>query len=126
MIEPLEARIAPAAVGTVPLPANPKYVSFVSGQSSLLVTAGEVLSTESNGGGSYLLYVSQGEILVHATDLNNNNQLDFNEITGISVGDGAVCYHFVDIHGDIVTDPVKPRPAPVMITEKATSFSTTI
>jgi hypothetical protein len=103
MIEPLEPRIAPAAAGTVYLPANPTFVTVTSG-GSLLIKAGEVLTTGSGGGGSYLLYVAQGQVLVHTTDLNHSNSVDFNEITGLSVGAGAVIVSFVDIHGDIVTD----------------------
>jgi hypothetical protein len=111
MIEPLEARIAPAAVGTIQIPSNAVYPTIVSGGgagsigvTSLLLKAGEVLTTGNSGGGSYLLFVSQGQILVHVTDLNNNGQVEFNEITGISAGNGAVFTSFVDIHGDVVTD----------------------
>ena len=108
MIEALEPRIAPATVTpaapfTGSLPANPTFVTVTAG-GSLLVKAGEVLATGSGGGGSYLLYVEAGEVLVHTTDLNGNNQLDFNEITGLSVGNGARIVSFVDIHGDVVTD----------------------
>jgi len=102
LIEPLEARIAPAAA-TVYLPANPKFVTATAG-SNLLVTAGEVLTTGSGGSGAYLLYVAQGEVLVHTTDLNHNNAVDYNEITGLSVGNGTILVSFVDIHGDVVTD----------------------
>jgi len=98
MIEPLEARIAPAA-----LLDNAKFVTATAG-GSLLVKAGQVLTTGSAGGGSYLLYVETGQVLVHTTDLNGNNQLDFNEITGLSMGAGARIISFVDIHGDVVTD----------------------
>ncbi len=103
LIEPLESRIAPAAATPVALPANPTYVTATVG-GALLMKAGEVLTTGAAGGGSYLLYVAQGQVLVHTTDLNHNDQLDFNEITGLSVGAGAVIVSFVDIHGDVVTD----------------------
>jgi hypothetical protein len=102
LIEPLEARIAPAAA-TVLLPANPVFVTATAG-SALLIKAGEVLTTGSGGSGAYLLYVAQGEVLVHTTDLNHNNAVDFNEITGLSVSNGAIFVPFTDIHGDIVTD----------------------
>ena len=111
MIEALESRIAPAAVGNIQLPANPVFRTIVSGGgaggigvTSLLLKANEVLTTGSSSGGSYLLFVSAGEILVHVTDLNDNGQVEFNEITGISAGNGAVFTSFVDIHGDVVTD----------------------
>jgi hypothetical protein len=109
MIEALESRIAPAAVGTLSLPTNPVYRTVVAGGGSiggttLLLKAGDVLTTGSGGGGSYLMFVSQGEILVHITDLNNDGQIESNEITGISVGAGASFTSLVDIHGDIVTD----------------------
>jgi hypothetical protein len=95
-IEPLEARIAPAAVidGI-----------FKTGQvgSVIDLRAGEGLAT-SEGAGSYLLFVEKGRALVFTTDLNNNGQLDYNEITGIAAGDGLRLISFVDIHGDIVTN----------------------
>ncbi len=107
MIEPLEQRIAPASTATVTfgalLPANPTFVTATAG-GALLMKAGDVLTTAAGGGGSYLLYVQAGEVLVHTTDLNSNNVVDFNEITGLSVGNGARFTSFVDIHGDIVTD----------------------
>jgi len=102
MIEPLEARIAPAAA-TVYLPSNPRFVTATAG-SDLLVTAGEVLTTGAGGSGAYLLYVAQGEVLVHTTDLSHNNAVNFNDITGLSLGNDVIVVPFVDIHGDIVTD----------------------
>jgi hypothetical protein len=98
MIEPLEARIAPAALLDAPV-----FRTATAG-GSLLLKAGEVLTTGSGSGGSYLLYVQAGQVLVHTTDLNGNDSVDFNEITGLSVGAGARFISFVDIHGDIVTD----------------------
>ena len=109
LIEALEARIAPASAAAQ-LPANPYFVTAPAG-GSVLVRAGEVLTTGSGGtwgagggGGAYLLYVASGEVLVHTTDLNHNNSIDFNEVTGLSVSSGAVFAAFVDIHGDVVTD----------------------
>ncbi|MDB6154320.1 MAG: repeat-containing protein, partial [Chthoniobacteraceae bacterium] len=61
------------------------------------------LST-SEAGGSYLLFIEKGSAVIYTTDLNGNNQVDFNEITGISAGDGLRLISFVDIHGDIVTN----------------------
>lgn len=90
-LEPLEQRIAPANVVAITL-GQPK-----------LVTAGQILSTSSSGG-SYLLYVESGQALVYSTDLNGNGQFDFNEITGISAGDGLKMDCFVNINGDIVTN----------------------
>jgi hypothetical protein len=102
MIEPLEARIAPAAIAGS-LPANVKFVTVTTGGAQL-VKAGEVLTTGPSGGGSYLLYVQAGQVLVHTTDLNSSGQFEFNDVTGLSVGNGASFISFVDIHGDIVTD----------------------
>ena len=52
MIEALESRIAPAAVGNIQLPANPVFRTIVSGGgaggigvTSLLLKANEVLTT---------------------------------------------------------------------------------
>jgi hypothetical protein len=66
--------------------------------------AGEGLSTLGDKAGSYLLYVEKGNALVFTTDLNNNNRIDTNEVTGIAAGDGLRLISFVDIHGDIVTN----------------------
>src|SRR3954468_611611 len=115
-IEPLEARIAPAAAVALPtikdaelaFDSNPQgdthFVHAVTG-SPILVKAGQVLTT-GNGGrsGSYLMFVQKGQMLVFTSDLNNNGQVDYNEITGIAAGDGLRLVSFVDIHGDIVTN----------------------
>ena len=95
-VEPLESRIAPAG-----LPIT-NVVGAVVG-SPIPLHAGDLLSTSALGG-SYLLFVESGSALVYTTDLNHNNQVDFNEITGIAAGDGLSLISFVDIHGDIVTD----------------------
>ncbi|MEA3210007.1 MAG: large repetitive protein [Chthoniobacter sp.] len=96
----MEQRIAPAILtgftqashgSAIPLDADPS-TPYARG-----------LSTSTNGG-SYLLYVEKGSALVYTTDLNNNGQVDFNEITGIAAGDGLRLISFVDIHGDIVTN----------------------
>ncbi len=104
MIESLESRIAPAAFTPGFLPTSSSAYKSVTAGGSLLLKAGQVLTTGSGQGGIYLMYVEQGQVLVHTTDLNQNGQLDFNEITGLSVGNGARIVSFVDIHGDIVTD----------------------
>jgi hypothetical protein len=105
MIEPLESRIAPAAIVlTNTLPASPSFKTLTVGGGSLVLNAGDVLTTGNSGGGAYLLYVEAGQVIVHTTDLNGNGQFDFNEITGLSLGNGARVVSFVDIHGDIVTD----------------------
>ena len=95
-IEPLEQRIAPAALAIT------RQVAAVVG-APLQLHAGDVLST-SQAGGAYLLFVEKGNAVVFTTDLNNNQQVDFNEITGIAAGDGLRLISFVDIHGDIVTN----------------------
>ena len=103
-IEPLESRIAPAAaVASGGLLDKAVGVTAVAG-GALVVTAGEVLTTAANGGGSYLLYVEQGAVLVHTTDFNHDGQLESNEITGLSVANGTRVDVFVDIHGDVITN----------------------
>src|SRR5687768_16522258 len=93
LIEPLEQRIAPALIES-------GFVSTVAGSAQLL-HAGEGLAT-SDVGGSYLVYVNEGQALVFTTNLNNNQQIDYNEITGISAGDGLDISLMVDLHGDMV------------------------
>lgn len=105
-IEPLEARIAPAAVFANPIDA--KWRAATVG-SPIVLHAGEGLSTLGDKAGSYLLFVEQGNAMIFTTDLNNNNRLDTNEITGIAAGDGLRLISFVDIHGDIVTNLVEKR-----------------
>ncbi|MEQ1861046.1 MAG: VCBS repeat-containing protein, partial [Chthoniobacteraceae bacterium] len=109
-IEPLEARIAPAAFipPTIIAAENDptgSHIKTVTVNTPILLKAGDLLTT---GGvarsGSYLLFVEKGQALVFTTDLNNNGAIDFNEITGISAGDGLRLVSFVDIHGDIVTN----------------------
>src|SRR6266851_5440502 len=111
LIEPLEARIAPAILGTPgttsstpppPLLAG-AHIHSVAAGSALLLHAGDLLST-SDTGGSYLMFVQAGSALVFTTDLNGNGVLDPNEITGIAAGDGLKLVCFADIHGDIVTN----------------------
>ncbi len=108
IIEPLEARIAPAAVYPTIADAenNPgSHFKSTSVGTPILLQAGDVLTTGVGPqSGSYLLFVEKGQCLVFTTDLNNNNVVDFNEITGISAGDGLRLISFVDIHGDIVTN----------------------
>ena len=96
-LEPLEQRIAPA-----PLTG---FRGAVGGSAILLQagTSNAGLST-SDQGGSYLLYAHKGYALVFTTDLNGNNKVDMNEITGIAAGPGLQLTSFVDIHGDIVTN----------------------
>lgn len=104
-LEILEARIAPAALLPDPTTAagRAKYITPTLGLPTL-VTAGEVLSTGGPNSGAYLLYVEKGSALVFFTDLNNNKEVDFNELTGIAAGNGLQMVSFVDIHGDIVTN----------------------
>ncbi len=105
-IEPLEARIAPAAVIALPSLVDAKWRAATVG-SPIELHAGEGLSTLGDKAGSYLLFVEKGNALVFTTDLNNNNRIDTNEITGIAAGDGLRLISFVDIHGDIVTNLVE-------------------
>ena len=97
-LEILESRIAPASVI-----ATAKFIPANVGGATLL-HAGEGLGTATENSGTYLLYVEQGQCLVFTTDFNNNGSVDFNEITGISAGDGLRLISFVNINGDIVTN----------------------
>lgn len=105
-LEPLEARIAPAAASAYPLlPSEQSHFVAAHFGAPILVKTGQILSTTGQAGsGSYLLYVEKGEALVFFTDLNNNNQVDFNEMTGIAAGDGLRVTLFTDLHGDMVTN----------------------
>ncbi len=117
-IEILESRIAPAAVTVFPTvkdaelaydaaPFLDKGNFFIAAKPDAFITirAGQVLSTTGEArSGTYLMFVEQGEARIFTTDLNNNNQVDTNEITGISAGNGLRLISFVDIHGDIVTN----------------------
>src|SRR4030095_13001232 len=98
-VEPLEQRIAPAVltdltpvvVGTpILLDADPSTPTPAG------ITAGL--------NGALLMFVEKGSCLVFTNDFNGNDQVDFNEITGIAAGDGLRLISFVDIHGDIVTN----------------------
>ena len=113
-IEPLESRIAPAAIfptvkdAELAYDANPAtdnhFVTTKVG-TPILVTAGQVLTTGVRArDGVYMLFVEQGSAIIFTTDFNNNNQVDFNEITGIAAGNGLRLISFVDINGDIVTN----------------------
>ena len=99
-VEPLEARIAPAGV----LTANWKTATF--GAPTELF-AGDGLSTGGANSGTYLIYVEKGSAMVFLTDLNNNGEVDYNEVTGIAAGDGLRLTAFVDIHGDITTNLIQ-------------------
>lgn len=97
-LEILESRIAPAtAIATAPI-----IPAIVGGPT--LLHAGEGLGTATQNAGTYLLFVEKGDALIFTTDFNNNGVVDFNEITGISAGDGLRLISFVNINGDIVTN----------------------
>ena len=99
-IEILEARIAPAAV----LPTDPNaYVKATLG-GPVELFEGQVLTTSGYNSGSYLMFVEKGSALVFFTDLNNNKNADFNEVTGIAASDGLRLISYGDIHGDVVTN----------------------
>ncbi len=118
-IEILESRIAPAALTVYPTvrdaelaedfraPGDNK-VYFVEAKAEpaiIRLHAGQVLTTGNTSHvGTYLMFVEQGEAIIFTSDLNNNNQVDPNEITGISAGNGLRLISFVDINGDIVTN----------------------
>ena len=100
-LEILEARIAPA---TVPLTAQWLQATHSADGSPIELRAGQGLSTGGPNSGDYLLYLAKGNALIFTTDFNNNNLVDFNEITGIAAGEGMRLISFVDIHGDIATN----------------------
>lgn len=114
LIEPLEARIAPAVILPTIRDAELAYdkdpfgnnkFKFAAVDTPILLRAGDVLSTaDAARAGTYLLFVEKGQMMVFTTDLNNNGSVDFNEITGIAAGDGLRFTSFVDIHGDIITN----------------------
>src|SRR5688572_17863493 len=92
-LEILEARIAPA---NVPLGATWLQASHSADGSPIPLYAGEGLSTGGAKSGDYLLYLAKGNALIFTTDFNNNNVVDFNEITGIAAGEGMRLISFVD------------------------------
>lgn len=94
LLEALEERLAPAGLNE----ANFEQAVFRS--DGILLTAGQGLQAA----GAYMLYVESGQARVFLTDLNGNGQVDFNEVTGISAGDGLRLISFVDINGDIITN----------------------
>lgn len=101
MVEPLEQRIAPAALIDFGTAVHSSPLRLDADATTPDIPAG--LST-SGTGGAFLLYVEKGSALVFTTDLNANGQVDFNEITGISAGEGLRITLFVDLHGDVVTN----------------------
>jgi len=100
-VEALEPRIAPASLSGITYTA-------VTLEEPQLITAGFGLATSqgdaAQNSGSLLLAVEQGMVKVFTTDLNGNGRFDPNEITGLSVGDGARFTLFVDVNGDVVTN----------------------
>jgi len=121
-IEVLESRIAPASVGgtgagagtgtttssSAPfLPTNPAAYVPANFGAPIEVHAGQVLTTGGFESGTYLAYVQQGEAFFYFTDLNNNKQVDYNELTGIAAGDNLGLVLFTDVHGDIATNLVE-------------------
>ena len=92
-LESLESRIAPAGLAGI------NYIDVTLGTPQLL-KAGQGLKAN----GVYLMAVTQGEALIYTTDVNGSNQFDYNDITGISAGNGLKLTSFVNINGDIVTN----------------------
>jgi hypothetical protein len=110
-VEPLEQRIAPAAITPVllnPTTIDPNELQAINVGSPILLSADPSMHAPQGltlgPGGPVLLYVTKGTCLVFTNDLNGNKAFDYNEITGISAGDGLRLISFVDIHGDIVTN----------------------
>ena len=109
LVEPLEPRIAPAAL------LETKFTSVTVGSSLLLDASGapgtfQGLTTGVGPfSGSYLLYLQAGTARVFTTDLNGNGILDPGEITGIALGKDSLGHNpnlilFSDVKGDIVTN----------------------
>lgn len=98
VLELLEPRIAPAGI------ASAEWVLATEAGGAFALSAGQGLATSSGGGGAKMLYVEAGQALVFSTDLNGNNLVDTNEITGIAASHGLRLVSFVDINGDIVTN----------------------
>ncbi|MDX2080068.1 MAG: hypothetical protein SFU53_04730 [Terrimicrobiaceae bacterium] len=96
-LESLEARIAPAGLDGV------SWQAATFG-TPILLSAGQGLGTTGGDGGTWLLHVEKGQALVFLTDLNGDSQVNVNEITGISAGNGLKLTSFVDINGDVVTN----------------------
>jgi hypothetical protein len=105
VLEPLEARIAPATLGVLPKPSDveTEWIPLPLG-TPVKLFAGQGLSTLGDKKGSYLLFVEQGSAIVFTQDYDGDDTFDANEITGIAAGDGLRLISFVDIHGDIVTN----------------------
>lgn len=99
LVEPLEARIAPALTGVFSTAVVNSAILLDADPST---PAPQGLSASEDG--PFLIYVQSGSALVFTKDLNLNNRVDFNEITGISAGANLSLISFVDIHGDIVTN----------------------
>lgn len=158
LIEPLEARIAPAtirigAIGTQenatdteyrevadlldpnrgPRPSPFNALSFVdtsvaTDQISLAVdplraadgnntfylrlTAGDEVDQYSSASNyKPLIVVKRGNVVAYFTDLNNNNEYDAGELTGLSLGANAYVDVLGDVNGDIVTNLNEHRTA---------------
>jgi hypothetical protein len=104
-LELLEERIAPAIVeGGIAAAVAGTPILLGDGVDSQGRQLPRGLGSDVPYAGGYYLYVEKGQALVFTTDLNGDNNVDPNEITGIAAGNGLRLLSFVNINGDIVTN----------------------
>ena len=104
-LEPLEERIAPAIMeGGIATTVAETPILLGDGVDSQGRELPRGLGSDGPYAGGYYLYVEKGQALVFTTDLNGDNIVDPDEITGIAAGSGLRLLSFVDINGDIVTN----------------------
>ena len=104
-LEPLEERIAPAIMeGGIATTVAGTPILLGDGVDSQGRELPRGLGSDGPYAGGYYLYVEKGQALVFTTDLNGDNIVGPDEITGIAAGSGLRLLSFVDINGDIVTN----------------------
>ena len=104
-LEPLEERIAPAIMeGGIATTVAETPILLGDGVDSQGRELPRGLGSDGPYAGGYYLYVEKGQALVFTTDLNGDNIVGPDEITGIAAGSGLRLLSFVDINGDIVTN----------------------
>jgi hypothetical protein len=104
-LELLEERIAPAIIeGGIATTVAGTPILLGDGVDSQGRQLPRGLGSDGPFAGGYYLYVEKGQALVFTTDLNGDNIVDPNEITGIAAGDGLRLLSFVNINGDIATN----------------------
>jgi hypothetical protein len=104
-LELLEERIAPAIIeGGIATTVAGTPILLGDGVDSQGRQLPRGLGSDGPFAGGYYLYVEKGQALVFTTDLNGDNIVNPNEITGIAAGDGLRLLSFVNINGDIATN----------------------